>query len=226
MPIYKKQLLGWLLILLATHSSIAQSNQVGNWLVYLGNQQLNKKWNIQSDVQYRNYQIFTQPNQFLIRAGLGYNIKEQNQNLLLGFAYIKTNTYDVLDQYKNSNIEQRVYQQYLYKQKWHQNFLTHRVRLEERFFPHEFALRGRYFLSLNRPFKGKVLAKNIGYWSSYNELFIDLKNMQFDRNRFYAGVGYGIAENIRIESGYMLQSQKNITRGQLQLILINNLSLK
>lgn len=225
MSFNKKHLLYLLLILFSTDSIIAQSNQVGNWIVYLGNQQLNKKWNIQSDVQFRNYQIFTQPNQLLVRAGLGYNLKEQNHNLLLGFAYVKTNTYDILDQYKNSNTELRVYQQYLYKQKWHQNLLTHRVRLEERFFPHEFALRGRYSFSVNRPFKGNVLGKNIGYWASSNELFVNLHKIEFDRNRFYVGVGYGIVENIRIESGYMLQSQKNITRGQLQFILINNLAL-
>ena len=33
-----------------------------------------------------------------------------------------------------------------------------------------------------------------------------------------------INKDIRIETGYLIQSQKNSTRGQLQLVLYNNLS--
>jgi hypothetical protein len=57
-------------------------------------------------------------------------------------------------------------------------------------------------------------------------LFVDIKEAKFDRNRLYAGLGIGINESIRVETGYMIQAQKNITRGQLQLILYNNLPLK
>ena len=49
---------------------------------------------------------------------------------------------------------------------------------------------------------------------------------QFDRNRLYAGVGFSINESIRVETGYMIQTQKNRTKGQLQLIVYNNLALK
>ena len=59
-----------------------------------------------------------------------------------------------------------------------------------------------------------------------NELFIDIKETQFDRNRLYAGLGFSINESIRVESGYMIQTQKNISRGQLQLIVYNNLPFK
>ena len=65
-------------------SGIGQSSNVGTWFVYFGNQKINDKWNIQSDFQYRDYQFFGQRNQFLARAGLGYNLKPQNHNLLLG----------------------------------------------------------------------------------------------------------------------------------------------
>jgi hypothetical protein len=57
-------------------------------------------------------------------------------------------------------------------------------------------------------------------------LFVDIKDANFDRNRLYAGLGIGMNESIRVETGYMIQAQKNITRGQLQLILYNNLPLK
>ena len=82
---------------LVHHEINGQSSSVGNWLVYFGNQKINDKWNIQSDFQYRDYQFFGQRNQLLARAGLGYNLKPQNHNLLLGYAYIATDSYDEFD---------------------------------------------------------------------------------------------------------------------------------
>ena len=201
----------------------AQTNEIGSWLVYFGNQKIDNKWNIQSDFQYRNHQVLSQRNQYLLRAGVGYNLKEQNHNLLLGFAYIATDSYDEVNTFKATKFESRIYQQYLFKHKLSNANINHRVRLEQRIFPNEFGLRGRYFVSMQKPLKGKVISKNSSYISAYNELFLDIKHSRFDRNRLYLGVGYGITEHIRIETGYMIQAQKNINRGQLQFILINNL---
>jgi len=208
------------------NSVIGQSNNVGTWFVYFGNQKINDKWNIQSDFQYRDYRFLGQRNQFLARAGLGYNLKPQNHNLLLGYAYIATDAYDEFDNNTSTKIEHRIYQQYLYKNKIGTNSLTHRFRLEERFFPNEFGLRARYFISLQKPLGSKTIAKGNTYLSAYNELFVDINDPKFDRNRLYGGLGYGITESLRIESGYMIQAQKNITRGQLQLIIVNNLPFK
>ena len=207
-------------------AAIGQSNNVGTWFVYFGNQKINDKWNIQSDFQYRDYRFLGQRNQFLARAGLGYNLKPQNHNLLLGYAYIATDAYDEFDNNTSTKIEHRIYQQYLYKNKIGSNSLTHRFRLEERFFPNEFGLRARYFISLQKPLGSKTIAKGNTYLSAYNELFVDIKDPKFDRNRLYGGLGYGITESLRIETGYMIQAQKNITRGQLQLIIVNNLPFK
>jgi hypothetical protein len=198
------------------NSVIGQSNNVGTWFVYFGNQKINDKWNIQSDFQYRDYRFLGQRNQFLARAGLGYNLKPQNHNLLLGYAYIATDAYDEFDNNTSTKIEHRIYQQYLYKNKVGSNSLTHRFRLEERFFPSEFGLRARYFISVQKPLGSKNITKGITYLSAYNELFVDIKDPKFDRNRLYAGLGVGINESIRVETGYMIQAQKNITRGQLQ----------
>ena len=211
---------------LINNAVIAQSNNSGTWLVYFGNQKINDQWNIQSDFQYRDYRFLGQRNQFLARAGLGYNLKAQNHNLLLGYAYIATDAYDEFDNNTSTKIEHRIYQQYLYRNKIGLNALTHRFRLEERFFPNEFGLRARYFISLQKPLGSKTIAKGNTYLSAYNELFVDIKDPKFDRNRLYGGLGYGITESLRIETGYMIQAQKNITRGQLQLIIVNNLPFK
>jgi len=211
------------LVLVCSLGSHAQSNSDGTWFVYFGNQKINNNWNLQSDIQYRLKQVPEQNSQLIMRAGLGYNLTPGNHNVLLGGVYVQTNFSDELND-KPVLEEKRIYQQYLFKQNFKNFYTTHRFRLEERFLPNEFGLRSRYFLSAQKPLNGKALNKNSVYGSFFNELFVDVKNTKFDRNRFYAGLGYAINKDIRIETGYLIQSQKNSTRGQLQLVLYNNLS--
>jgi hypothetical protein len=211
------------LLLICSLVSYSQDNSDGTWFVYFGNQKLNNKWNIQSDFQYRIKQVADQKSQTILRAGLGYNLTDNNHNILLGIAYANTQ-FDNEIINKQTLEENRVYQQYLYKKNFKHLFTTHRVRLEERFFPSEFGLRTRYFIALQKPLNGKTLSKKAVYGSLFNELFVDIKNKSFDRNRFYAGLGYSISNDIRIETGYLIQAQKNSTRGQLQLVLYNNLN--
>lgn len=204
-------------------ASKSQDNADGTWYVYFGNQKINNNWNIQSDFQYRFRQVPDQKSQLILRAGLGYNLTPGNNNLLLGVAFVQT---DFSDAYANKpNLEEkRIYQQYLFKQSIKNIYATHRVRLEERFLPNEFGLRSRYFLAIQRPLNHKALNKNAVYASFFNELFVDIKHTKFDRNRFYAGLGFAINNEIRVETGYLIQAQKNSTRGQLQFVLYNNLS--
>ena len=222
--IYLKKYVFCLLFLICSIPALwAQEEDFGKWLVYFGNQKINNKWLLQSDVQYRLNQTPEQKSQLLLRAGLGYNLTEANNNILLGIAYIESNLLEG-DVTMPSTNEKRIYQQYLYKQKRNNLFITHRVRMEERFLADDFGLRSRYFLSLQKPLNGKLLNSRSIYASCFNELFLDIKNQKFDRNRLYAGIGFGVSNDIRLETGYLIQAQKNSTRGQFQLIVYNNLS--
>jgi hypothetical protein len=222
--IYLKKYVFCLLFLICSIPTVwAQEEDFGKWLVYFGNQKINNKWLLQSDVQYRLNQTPEQKSQLLLRAGLGYNLTEANNNILLGIAYIESNLLEG-DVTMPSTNEKRIYQQYLYKQKRNNLFITHRVRMEERFLADDFGLRSRYFLSLQKPLNGKLLNRRSIYASCFNEFFLDIKNQKFDRNRLYAGIGFGVSNDIRLETGYLIQAQKNSTRGQFQLIVYNNLS--
>jgi len=222
--IYLKKYVFCLLFIICSIPTVwAQEEDFGKWLVYFGNQKINNKWLLQSDVQYRLNQTPEQKSQLLLRAGLGYNLTEANNNILLGIAYIESNLLEG-DVTMPSTNEKRIYQQYLYKQKRNNLFITHRVRMEERFLADDFGLRSRYFLSLQKPLNGKLLNRRSIYASCFNEFFLDIKNQKFDRNRLYAGIGFGVSNDIRLETGYLIQAQKNSTRGQFQLIVYNNLS--
>ena len=128
-----RHLIFTLCIFLLTETSYAQKTDVGNWFIYFGSQQLNKKWNWWNEVQYRNFNFAGDLEQLLLRTGIGYNLTENNNNLLLGYAFIYAEPYIANTNEKGSTQEHRLYQQFITRQKFGRVFIQHRYRLEERF---------------------------------------------------------------------------------------------
>lgn len=120
-------------LLMFSTDANAQHSDFGNWLIYIGNKKLNTKWNIHNEVQYRNYDAVGDLEQLLLRTGVGYNISENNHNLLLGYGYILSENYIPNIQGKQSVNEHRIFQQFTSKDKIGSISLTHRYRFEQRF---------------------------------------------------------------------------------------------
>jgi Protein of unknown function (DUF2490) len=206
--------------------SFAQKTDMGNWFIYFGNQKINKKWNWHNEVQYRNYNFIGDLNQLLLRTGIGYNLTENNNNILLGYGFIHTERYLANAKDKIAVDEHRIYQQFITKQNFNRVFIQHRYRIEERFLPNDFQIRFRYFVSLNIPLNKKTMIKNTLYASAYNEIFLNGKATIFDRNRLYGGMGYVLNKNIKVELGFMAQTLEQTNRNQFKIIVFNNLPLK
>jgi len=200
--------------------SNAQDSNFGNWLIYLGNKQINTKWNIHNEIQYRNYNIIGDIEQLLLRTGLGYSFNENKNNILLGYGYILSENYITNSEEKISVNEHRIFQQFMSKQNIGIVKLNHRYRFEQRFVETDFKLRFRYFIGLNIPFSKKE--SNKYYFSAYNEIFLNTKSAIFDRNRLYAGIGYNLNTNIKIEAGYMNQFFETTSRDQFNIITFVN----
>jgi Protein of unknown function (DUF2490) len=212
-------------IFLVYMSASAQKTDVGNWFIYFGSQQLNKKWNWWNEVQYRNFNFAGDLEQLLLRTGLGYNLTENNNNVLLGYAFIYGQPYIANTNEKNSTREHRLYQQFITRQKIGRVFIQHRYRLEERFLEDNFRLRFRYLLGLNIPLNKELMEKKAFYFSAYNEIFLHLDQPVFDRDRLYGALGYVFNNNFRAEFGMMTQIQETTSRAQFQFVLFNNLPL-
>ncbi len=212
-----------LLLCLNTPALYAQKSEVGNWFIYFGNQSFAKRWNWHNEVQYRNYNALSDLEQLLLRTGIGYNLTENNNNILVGYGFIKSQRYLKAD----SSIyfdEHRIYQQFITRQNFGRFFLQHRYRLEERFIENVPLVRwrARYFLSINVPINKSKLEKGAVYLSAYNELFINSKSPVFDRNRVYGALGYVFHKSFRIEFGYMTQYLETRSRPQFQIVIFNN----
>ena len=210
-------------VLMLPYISIAQSSDFGNWLIYIGNKKVNSKWNIHNEVQYRNYDAIGDLEQLLLRTGLGYNLSENNHNLLLGYGYILSQNYIADTQNKMDVNEHRIFQQFTSKQNVGSVSLSHRYRFEQRFVESDFKMRLRYFLAIKVPILKTETSPTKLYLSAYNEVFLNTESDVFDRNRVCGGLGYQLNKNVRIEAGYMSQLFENSSRDQFNLITFVNL---
>jgi Protein of unknown function (DUF2490) len=207
-----------------TNISFAQNSKIGDWLIYFGNQKINSKFNWHNEIQDRNYNILGDLSQLVIRTGIGYNLSENNNNILLGYGFIQTKTYTAsgLKEDKVTKNEHRIFQQFITKQNFNNYYIQHRYRLEERFLADDFKMRFRYFLGINKPITKKTMEKNAIYLSAYNEIFLNDEKPTFDRNRLYAAIGYCINKNIKIETGFLVQMLENSRTSQFQIVVFNN----
>jgi len=200
----------------------SQDSNLGNWLIYIGNKKLDSKWNIHNEVQYRNYNAIGDLEQLLLRTGLGYNLTENNNNLLLGYGYIISENYIGISSEKESINEHRIYQQFVTKQNVGKLKLKHRYRFEQRFVESDFKMRFRYFLALNYPLIVNESSENQLYASAYNEIFLNTEKAIFDRNRVFGGLGYKLSDNLKFEIGYMNQFFEGSGRDQINIITFVN----
>ena len=223
MKLKKYYFITTIFLLLFTIALHAQKSNTGNWFIYFGNQKINNKWNWHNEVQYRNFNFMGDLSQLLVRTGIGYNLTENNNNILLGYGFINSQKYLSNSNEKVGTNEHRVYQQFITRQSFNKVFLQHRYRIEERFLPNEFQMRFRYFLGINIPINKPRLEKNAYYFSAYNEIFINAQQNIFDRNRLYGAIGYIFNKNIKMEAGYMAQTLESTNRNQFQIVIFNNI---
>ena len=204
----------------------AQNSEIGNWLIYFGNQRINSKWNWWNEVQYRNNNFIGDLRQLVFRTGIGYNLTENNNNVLLGYAYVYSTPYVPGTDKKTSNSTNIIYEQFITRQNFGRVFIQHRYRIEERFFANDFDMRFRYFLSFNIPLGKEIIEPKVVYLSAYNEIFLRSKEPVFDQDRIYGAVGYAINKNLRLETGLMYQIFEGENRVQFQFVFMNNIPFK
>lgn len=213
--------LAFTVLILGSITALAQKNDLGAWYMYFGNNKISKKLNWHNEIQYRNFDAIGDLEQLLLRTGIGYDLTENNNNVLLGYGFILSRPY--VNGEKKENIEHRIFQQFITKQKFGRFNLQHRYRLEERFLQDNFRMRFRYMIGLNIPITQKEMLPKSLYASVYNEIFLHFDSPVFDRNRVYGALGYVINKNMRMEAGYMNQIQENRNRGQIQIGFYNNI---
>ena len=212
------------IIILFTYEGSSQDRDFGNWLIYIGNTNIDSNFNWHHEVQYRSYELTGDLEQLLLRTGVGYNLTPNNNNILLGYGFINSQNLIMESDDKISIDEHRIFQQFITRQSFSIFRLQHRYRFEQRWIEsQDFKLRFRYFLSINILVNNTEMVDNTWYGSVYNEIFINGSDEAFDRNRLYLGIGYKLNDVARFEIGYMNQFLNNGSRDQLNIITFINL---
>lgn len=196
----------------------AQENgedELGTWWMLFANHRISDDFSIHSEIQYRTYEFGNNFNQLLIRAGLNYHFSE-NSSVTLGYGNIPTDiSFEDLDGEKNQK-ENRIYQQFQTKQKIGAFSLSHRYRLEQRFFEDPLGNtdtqhRARYSLRIIYPISEKW------FLTAYDELFINLQEPIFGQNRLYGALGYRLNSIASFQIGYLKNHLTEIDYERFQL---------
>ncbi len=168
------------------------SSTIQQWIQYYSAFNLDKKWSLLADGGLRWRDGFEERSQYIIRAGVGYSLKPEVR-IATGIANL-----GFYSDGEQNTIEIRPYQKVSVKRNFGTISLSHRYRIEERFFnaindggetPNWFNVRFRYSVTLGIPLfklsqdnEDIAVLLNVG-----NEVFLnagnDIVHNIFDQNR-------------------------------------------
>ncbi|GGD58710.1 DUF2490 domain-containing protein [Muriicola marianensis] len=214
------------LTLLCSGLSLAQEtgeDTWGAWYMYFGMNQVSDKLSIHSEAQFRYYETQGNFNQMLLRTGLNYHINS-DAIATLGYAYILTdNTFEEFSGDRDSR-ENRIFQQFILKNKVGEFLFEHRYRMEQRFINFgdftDTQHRARYRLQVTLPLTDTFFV------NAYDEIFINLQDDAFGQNRLYFAFGVHITENSSLQVGYLKNHFSGIDFDRLQVALFFNPDLR
>lgn len=213
-------------MLLSFSNLRSQTSDLGNWFGYFGSYRVADRWSLWLEGQDRNFNFFGDLEQAFVRSALLYDLPKANSQIGAGYGFFHTAVFLGPTDEKSYANENRIFQQFLTRQRFGRVYLSHRYRLEERFLPAGFKARFRYSLGLNLCLNKPEMTKGTAYFSAYNELFINTKSPIFDRDRLYGGFGYAITPSLRLETGLMYQLFETRKKPQWQFLCFHNLDLR
>ncbi len=187
-----------------------------NWIQLFNTIQLDKKWSLHIEYQWRRERGFMNWQQSLFRIGANRKLNEQ-VTLHAGYGWIETFPYGDFPIASSGTFpEHRIYEQISFRQPFNKWTFLHRFRTEQRWLGRVQAGTDReieQWLFLHRfryQFRAQRLLNSKWYAAAGDEIFIGAgKNLGiniFDQNRLFISAGFKINQSISIEAGYFNQT--------------------
>ncbi|MEO6187740.1 MAG: DUF2490 domain-containing protein [Ginsengibacter sp.] len=182
------------------------------WTQYYSQTKLSEKWIWSADAGFRYNKMLNDPSQYILRTGLNYGLNK-HMKVAVGFAHL-----GFYSSRKLSKVEYRPYQEFAILYTYQHLGISHRFRVEERFFnevaggnssnANSFNFRFRYQFLLNielfkfsSPNLYPSLFLNLG-----DEIFLnagkDVTYNVFDQNRLVIGPSVSLSKKIAIAINY------------------------
>ncbi|MES2275081.1 MAG: DUF2490 domain-containing protein [Bacteroidota bacterium] len=189
-----------------TITASAQNNKTGTWgiLTALMPGDSLHKWGGYSELQIRtNGPAFNQFQYYEAKAGISYDIDKYFTALIGGGRYT---TYDYNNVGAGPNvIEARMWEQMSVSQYLSRIKLEHRYRVEQRWLNGIYRNRFRYRLNLFIPLNSKKIEAKTYFVSVFDEVFLNNKEPNFERNRISAALGYQFDKKWIVQAGWINQ---------------------
>lgn len=202
-----------------------EGDKVGNWLMYFGANRISDRFSIHTEVQHRNYTVApVNLEQLLLRTGLNYHISS-NAMVTAGYGYIANYAFE--GEESGPEIEEhRIWQQLILTQKLDRIKFEHRYRVEQRWVEKDYRNRFRYRLMFFIPVNKPALEPGSVFIGVYDEIFINSEEEFFDRNRFYAALGYQFTGSTSVQVGMLNQRIPAFGKWYLQFAVFFNPDLR
>lgn len=190
----------------------AQNRVVDNsaqlWLVYEGVHPLKEsKWRVHLEGQWRRHDAGLTWQQLLLRPGIAYAFSPK-VSASAGYAFVETWPYGVMAAARRFS-ENRIWEQVTLNNRTGKASWLSRFRFENRWIGvSDRSWRYENRLRLMQRFSAPISPRT--YFVAFDEYFLYVKpyvsNSIFDQNRAFAGIGRMLANDWRIEAGYMNQT--------------------
>ncbi|MCD0488808.1 DUF2490 domain-containing protein [Pedobacter sp. MC2016-14] len=194
------------LLLFSSQSAYTQSKKTGTWGLFtvVLPSNTDHRWGGYFESQARTDELFFGKlfyHEF--KGGLSYAI-DNNYVALIGTG--RYTTYDYLDFDKGPTItENRVWEQMTFTQYLSRIKIEHRYRVEQRWVNQAYRNRFRYRLNLVVPLNEKKMKAGTAFVSAFNEIFLNNKQPNFERNRVSTSLGYQFSKSITAQAGWVYQ---------------------
>lgn len=193
----------WIVLILvgifSVHTQETEETSLGSWHLVSTTARISDYLSIQAATQVKYYEQLKNFNQFSLRAGIIYHVKP-NILATLGYGFfVNDTTFESLseeDYRKDHKIEEIItIKATTGKVKW-----EHRFKLEQRFIGNE----GSYDLLHRVRYRIQILLPltKMFYLSFNDELFFNLQEELFGKNRIYGALGIRVAKHLSLQAGY------------------------
>jgi hypothetical protein len=193
-----------LVLLLASNFAFSQTSDFGSWNVITTKLILADRWSVFNELQLRSQSFYDNHFYYEVKGGVAYSVNK-NFTFLLGTGkYVTYSDGGDFTKPVTSN-ETRFWQQVSMNHFLERLKFEHRYRAEQRWFEDSYRNRFRYRLNVALPINGNTILPKTFYLTSFDEIFLTNKAPYFERNRFFAGVGYQVNKWLTVQPGYVYQ---------------------
>jgi Protein of unknown function (DUF2490) len=207
----------------------AQSEALGSWNILNVKLNLNDKWSLFLEPQIRSLAFYDDFHYYEVKGGFTTRLSKT-------FSFTSgIGRYDTYREGGNfitpkANNEIRTWLQLSMNQNLDRIRFEHRYRAEQRWTSNGYRNRFRYRLSTTTPLNKEKVEPGTLFLTVWDEIFLTDRAPYFERNRFFAGLGYEFSPNFSLQSGFINQFDYRLNdetgRNFLQISLLFELDWK